>query len=79
LKAENVIAIEDTPNGLEAARRASLKTIVTVHPMTAKSSFHDSSLVLDSMGEPDQPFTVLSGDTFGHSFLNMVLLEKILG
>jgi len=79
LKAENVIAIEDTPNGLEAALGASLKTVVTVHPMTAKSIFHDSSLVLDGMGEPDQPFTVLLGDTFGHSFLNVALLDKILG
>jgi len=79
LKAENVIAIEDTPNGLEAALRASIKTVVTVHRMTAENFFHNSSLVLDSMGEPEQPFNVLSGNAFDHRFLNLLLLDKLLG
>ena len=78
LNASRVIAIEDTQNGLDAACKASLKTIVTIHPMTAKNSFDESSFVIDCMGEPDEPFNVLSGNNFGHSFLNLTLMEKIL-
>lgn len=78
LNVEHVIAIEDTQNGLMAAVLASLKTIVTTHPMTSKNVFPESCLVIDCMGEPNRPFDVLSGKNFGHNYLNLSLIEKIL-
>ena len=78
LNVEHVIAIEDTQNGLMAAVLASLKTIVTTHPMTSKNVFQESCLVIDCMGEPNRPFEVLSGKNFGHNYLNLSLIKKIL-
>jgi len=78
LHAEQVIAIEDTLNGLTAAVLASLKTIITTHPMTSKNIFHESCLVIDCMGEPNRPFEVVTGKQFGHSYLNLSLIEKLL-
>ena len=78
LNPENVIAIEDTTNGLKAASGAGIKAVITVHRLTANHSFDGASLVLDSMGEPDQSFKVLSGKAFNSSYLDITLLEKLL-
>ena len=78
LNVEQVIAIEDTQNGLMAAVLASLKTIITTHPMTSNNAFLESCLVIDCMGEPNRPFEVVSGENFGHNYLNLPLIEKLL-
>ena len=78
LNVEQVMAIEDTQNGLIAAVRASLKTIITTHPMTSKNLFEKSCLVIDCMGEPNRPFEVVNGKNFGHNYLNLPLIEKLL-
>ena len=78
LNVEHVMAIEDTQNGLTAAVLASLKTIITTHPMTSKNVFQESCLVIDCMGEPNRPFEVTTGENFGHNYLNLSLLEKLL-
>ena len=78
LNVEHVMAIEDTHNGLMAAVLASLKTIITTHPMTSKNIFQESCLVIDCMGEPNRPFEVVTGKNFGHKYLNLSLIEKLL-
>ncbi|MBK8163159.1 MAG: HAD family hydrolase [Gammaproteobacteria bacterium] len=55
------IAFEDSENGLVAARRAGLRTVVTVNDYTRDGEFDDATLVIDHLGEPDLPFTVLGG------------------
>lgn len=52
------VAIEDTRNGLLAARGASLTTLITTTPETAEQDFSEAELVLDGLGEPDTPVTV---------------------
>ncbi|MCC6207711.1 MAG: HAD family hydrolase [Gammaproteobacteria bacterium] len=61
LDAADCIAFEDSENGLIAARRAGLRTIVTVNDYTREGEFGDATLVVDHLGEPDLPFTVLGG------------------
>jgi HAD superfamily hydrolase (TIGR01509 family) len=61
LEARACLAFEDSENGLRAARGAGLETIVTVNDYTRDQDFGDARLVLDQLGEPDQPFRVLSG------------------
>ena len=78
LNVEHVMAIEDTQNGLTAAVLASLKTIITTHPMTSKNVFQESCLVIDCMGEPNRPFEVATGKNLGHDYLNLSLIEKLL-
>ena len=55
------IAIEDSLNGLQSARAAGVHTLVTVNPYTAHQDFTGAVLVLDHLGEPDMPCTVLAG------------------
>ena len=77
LPAEQCIAFEDSRNGILATSGANLKTIITVNHYTRDHDFSGAVIVLDQMGEPDQPFTVLSGDAFGHTYLDMELVKKL--
>lgn len=78
LKAENCIAIEDTQNGNLAALAAGLKTIITTHAYTIDNDFTGASIVTNNLGEPDKAFTLLQGDNFDHSYVDIELLEKIV-
>ncbi len=77
LKAEACIAIEDTSNGNLAALAAGLNTIITTHPLTTDNDFSGASLVLNHLGEPDQPFTVTAGAAYGRCFVDLDLLRMI--
>lgn len=71
------IAFEDSENGLRASSGANLTTIIAVNHYTKDHDFTGAAIVLDQMGEPDNPFQVLSGDGYGHTFLNMELVTKL--
>lgn len=58
LPASACVAIEDTVNGLRAAREAGLKTVITTQPFTEGRFFPGASLVVDQLGEPDRPCRV---------------------
>lgn len=58
--AEDCIAIEDSEAGLQAALGAGIATVVTVSGYTEGQDFSGASLVLDHLGEPDQPCRCLS-------------------
>lgn len=63
LEADVCLAFEDSENGLRSARGAGLRTVVTVNDYTRDQEFRDALLVLDQLGEQNQPFRVLSGAT----------------
>jgi len=71
------MAFEDSANGVRSASAAQLKTVVTLNRYTENHDFSGAVVVLDQMGEPDRPFTVLSGDAFGHTYLNLELVQKL--
>jgi HAD superfamily hydrolase (TIGR01509 family) len=77
LSPEQCIAFEDSRNGILASSGANLKTIITVNSYTRNHDFTGAAIVLDHMGEPDRPFTVLSGDAFGHTYLDVELVKKL--
>lgn len=73
------LAFEDSENGLRAARGANLKTVVTVNDYTRGHDFTGAAVVLDQLGEPDQPATVLAGLPLnGSPFLDLNAITKIL-
>jgi len=78
LQPEQCIAIEDTSNGNRSALATGLKTIITTHEFTFDSDFPGASLVVDKLGEPDNPFALISGNTFGKQFVDIELLDAIL-
>jgi HAD-hyrolase-like len=49
----DVLVIEDSRNGLEAAHAAGLRCVVTVNGYTEKEDFSEASLVVSSLGEPE--------------------------
>jgi HAD superfamily hydrolase (TIGR01509 family) len=75
---EYVVAVEDTQNGLRAATGAGLTTVVTTHRFTRHHDFYGAELVVDSMGEPDVPFTVAAGHAYGRRYLDIELLDELL-
>ncbi|MEM7543590.1 MAG: hypothetical protein AAF384_18680, partial [Pseudomonadota bacterium] len=48
------------------------------HRYTQARDFPNASLVIDSMGEPDEPFNVAYGDTHEATFLDTKLLDTLL-
>lgn len=76
----DAVAIEDSRNGLLAARGAGLPVVVTVGPSTAHEDFAEAALVVTSLGDPGTPATVLAnaagvvvGDVVGVCTLEQVL------
>ncbi len=51
VEAAHAVAIEDSLNGLTAAKRAGLKCVVTPHGMTCHMDFAQADLVIDSLTE----------------------------
>lgn len=56
----NTIVIEDSKNGLDAARALGLSCVITVNGYTEHEDFSAAALVLDHLGEPERPLTVLA-------------------
>lgn len=74
---EECLALEDSANGLRAARGAGLETLVTISDYTRNERFAGAALVVDQLGEPDQPMTVIAGDAGGAQQVDVALLRRL--
>lgn len=74
---DECLAFEDSENGLRSARDAGLATLVTLSQYTADHQFDGAALVLDHLGETDQPFKVISGDAGGYSYVSVEQLRDL--
>lgn len=77
LKAESCLAFEDSRNGILSATAAHLKTLVTVNEYTRHHDFSAAVLVVDQLGEPDQPFVVLQGEAGDCDHVTLDLLHDL--
>ncbi|MBW3649841.1 MAG: HAD-IA family hydrolase [Actinobacteria bacterium] len=59
LEPSAVVAIEDSRNGLEAARAAGLHCAVVVNDYTRAQDFGGAAVVLDGFGAPEDPAALL--------------------
>ncbi|MCP2729693.1 HAD family hydrolase [Limnofasciculus baicalensis] len=78
LNSDVCLAFEDSHQGLIAARKAGIQTIITVNDYTKDRDFSDALLVLDCLGEPEQPFRVIAGDVGDGSYLDLDLVYRLL-
>jgi HAD superfamily hydrolase (TIGR01509 family) len=78
IKANECIALEDSSMGLVAATSAGIPTLVTVNDDTRHHVFEDAVLVVDKLGEPDDPFRVLQGEPGTDRCVTLRLLEELL-
>lgn len=60
---KDAIAIEDSRQGLIAACGAGLACVVTVSDYTIQQDFAEASLVLSSLGDPDNPAVLIANHT----------------
>ncbi|CAN8141728.1 hypothetical protein THIOSC15_3140001 [uncultured Thiomicrorhabdus sp.] len=77
LQPEECMAFEDSANGIKSSIAANIKTIITINGYTKEDDFSAAELVLTDMGEPGVPFTVLSGASYDHHYLDLALINKV--
>jgi beta-phosphoglucomutase-like phosphatase (HAD superfamily) len=71
------LAIEDSEIGLRAARGAAIPTLITICEYTRHQNFSGALLVLDQLGEPNAPFTVLQGERPAKTYVDLDLLREL--
>lgn len=76
LKPEECIAFEDSENGILSSKGAGLRTIITINGYTEEHDFDGAELVLDQLGEPGNPFNVISGDAGNATYVDVELLKR---
>lgn len=77
LQPHECLALEDSPQGLLAAQNAGLKTVVTVNSYTRHYDFSGAVLVVDALGEPNSPFTVVAGDAGDATYFDLELARSL--
>ncbi len=65
LQARDVLVVEDSRNGLQAADAAGLRCLVTVNGYTEKEDFSEAILVVSSLGDPDGERTTVIANRSG--------------
>lgn len=60
LAVNECVAFEDSAMGLQSAHAAGISVVVTVNADTRDQDFSQALLVVDQLGEPDEPCTLLS-------------------
>ena len=69
------IAIEDSRNGVRAARAAGLPVVVTQSTYTVGEDFTGAAAVVSDLGEPGRPFTIRYGSAHGRQWVGPELLR----
>jgi HAD superfamily hydrolase (TIGR01509 family) len=78
LPASACMAIEDSDNGVRSALGAGLDALlVTVSSYTERQDFTGAPLVVDQLGEPDQPATALVGQLGERDYVDLDLLRNL--
>lgn len=76
LPASSCIAFEDSRNGVLAARRAGLATVVTPSTYTSDEDFDDVLCVLSDFGEPKRPYHHIGGAGADDGFVTVASLRR---
>jgi HAD superfamily hydrolase (TIGR01509 family) len=74
---QNCIVFEDSNQGLTAASQVNLTTVVTVNDYTKDQDFSAAKVVLNHLGEPENTFTILSGEIEGE-YVTIEALKQLL-
>jgi len=71
------IALEDTPNGLRAALAAGIPTLVTTSCYGGLNGFSRALAVVDHLGDPGKPCTVLQGPGLEARMVDLAWLRDV--
>lgn len=81
LEATGVLAVEDSPQGLKAAVGAGLPTLVSLSEVSRHeplAAFEAATAVVDRLGDPGLPLTVLRGPACPSGIATLSWLERLL-
>lgn len=78
LNPQNCLVFEDSYQGLTAASQAKLRTVLTVNDYTKNQDFTGAKLVLNHLGEPNLPLTVLAGEIEDITYVDLALTHRLL-
>ncbi len=73
------IAIEDSRNGLLAARAAQVNAIVTPSMYMIGEDFREAMAVLSTLGEPMAPYQWIAGEGLPDRYVTLELMQQWLG
>jgi len=71
------VALEDSGNGVKAAKAAGLFTVVTPTIWTATQDFRGADLVLNSLGDPRAPVDAAAQELIGEKWLTLAALARL--
>lgn len=77
LSAEQCLVFEDSANGVLSALGANIPTIVTLNNYTQDDDFSGAISVLNHLGEPDMPCSVLSGLAINAKYITVDVLKEL--
>jgi HAD superfamily hydrolase (TIGR01509 family) len=78
LEPDACLAFEDSENGVKSVVDAGIKAmLVTTNGYTEDHDFNGAGLVLDKLGEPQDPFRVLGGNADGKTYVDLELLQRL--
>jgi HAD superfamily hydrolase (TIGR01509 family) len=78
LPASACVVIEDSENGVRSALGAGLDALlVTTSSYTESQDFAGAALVVDQLGEPDDPATAAVGDLGGSDVVDVAVLRRL--
>ena len=77
LQPEDCIVFEDSANGVRSSCAANIKTIVTLNDYTSDDDFNGAISVLDHMGEPTLPCSVILGQAISGDFITVNDLKAL--
>ena len=77
LSSEECVAFEDSELGLMSSTATGLRTIVTLSEYTKAQNFDGAMVVLDQLGDENNPFEILQGRPTKHSFVNVEYIKEL--
>ena len=77
LSCHECVAFEDSKIGFNSATSAGLKTVVTLSEYNKKQIFEGALVLLDHLGDENQPFEIIKGKPTNHSFVSVGYLREI--
>ena len=71
------MAIEDSEIGFNASTAAGLRTLVTLSEYTMTKNFEGALVVLDHLGEENQPFQIINGSFSSHTMVSVDYIKEL--
>jgi len=77
LNCNECVVIEDSEIGFQSVNSAGLKTVITLSEYTNTKNFKGALVVLDHLGEDDQPFQIVNGTPTTHTLVSVDYIKEL--